>query len=522
MTEGGRYISIPKLDQLHGDEDRYYITPRQVRLRRGYEYDEERGLLTIEDPIWDRVEIGRQPGDGLLIELYNHPLVQRTMDVEQLTLPQKYSTMPGSTDLPRYEHLWGSVAFIRKMVECSEAEGRIFDQKEKLVLQLRALLHDLGQMAGSHLGDWLLQGFGGAEDYHDISLNQLLEIGGINELLRKYDIDPAEVLSINKHDWIENPSPDLCVDRVDYGVREITRWIDPYPYNWLHDPISHFQLVGDRLVMKDKKSAKFFGVAFGLLATEHWSHPTHRLQLHLFADLVKGGIVENGSPVLSRYGIRHPADFLYTTDTDIFESTQQVGILNNDLHAVMLDIARDQRRCFAWGREDEIENFIRTAMRDKMSPFVEESRDYLPPLESRTWKGEYAGTKPPNLEFVPVAEAADVKDYGRSKSTLDIFMPPLKPRAVDPLFFTSKGGVVRLSRSDKYFAQLLEQHKALQAQAYVARIHLAPDFATELKGKLSRVQQEWDRLFLAPRADPETMSRALGDIAWHATLHHRY
>jgi hypothetical protein len=522
MPNEGRILSLPELNPLHGDEDNYRITPLQVRIKPTYELLEERKFLYIDDPLWDKVEIGSRPGDDLIVELYNHPLVQRLTDVEQLTLPLRYSTMPGTTNFTRWEHAWGSLILARKLIDRAEVDGSKFTDRQKIIFQLRTFLSDMGHTAFSHLGDWLLQGFGGNEDQHDQTLLNLLEIGGIGDLLSQSGIELKEVVGGEHNDWLETPSPDLCVDRVDYGLREISRWIDPYPYSYLTHPLDYFRIHGNRLVMKDKRSAKFFGVGFGLLATEHWSHPIHRLQLHLFGSLVKGAIVENGSPVLDRYDIKHPADMLYTTDSDLHWALRMVGELNNDLHSVMLDLARNQRRVYAWGREDEIQDFVsenaeKAYQRHKIYP-----TDFLHPLESRTWKGKYSGVKPPNVELIPVIRSTDVFDFNHNPSTLDVYMPSLKARSIDPFFITASGRLSRLSRADRHYAKLLEQHKATQAQAYVARVHLSPDFVRELKDKINKVDKEWESRFHRRRVSPETLKRAIGDIAWHASLGRRH
>ncbi len=517
MESHGIIFNLSNLHPLHGDEDNYRVTSRQVRYKPYYELGGDGKTLEINDPVWDRAEIGSNYGDQLIIELYNHPLIQRLRDVEQLTLPLRYSTMPGSTDLTRWEHAWGSLVFARKLIDKAEADGQQFTDREKLILQLRTFLSDVGHTAFSHLGDWILQGFGGSEDQHDQALKNLLEVGGVAELLNKFGVDLSEVVGTETDDWVEMPSPDLCVDRVDYGVREINRWIQ-YPFRYLNKPMDHFSLVDGQIVMSSHESAKFFGIGFGLLATEHWSQPIHRLQLQLFAPLVKSVIMENGSPVLDRYDIKHPADFLYTTDSDIHESMRQVGDLNNDLHAIILNLARDQRRVFAWGREFDVESFVLDTMRGEKDPLRSERPDFLQPLEPRTWQGEYSGVKPPNIELVAVKTPDEVSGFSKNPSTLDVFMPSLKPRAIDPLFLNANGQISRLSQVDEYFAQLLRQHKEIQAQAYVARVHLAPDFADQLKGKIAKVERDWEGRFSLPRAKPEMLRRAIGEIAWHATL----
>src|SRR5690606_26322791 len=141
------------------------------------------------DAVWGKCVIGREPGDEVFLELVGHPLVARLMNIEQLSLNDVHATMPNTTGFTRWESQWGSVAFVRKM---TESLG--MDPRERLILQLRTFLSDVGHTAFSHMGDWLFQGFGGPENQHDEELADLLEISGINDLLLKHGIQTDEVV----------------------------------------------------------------------------------------------------------------------------------------------------------------------------------------------------------------------------------------------------------------------------------------------------------------------------------------
>jgi hypothetical protein len=468
-----------------GDFDQHYVTARQMRTIATYECTEAEGRIYISDPLWGREAIGDQPGDEVLVDLYRHPALQRLAAIEQLTLPKIYATMPGSFELTRWEHVWGSVVFTRKMLRAAEAEGRAFDDRGKLKFQLRTLLSDVGHTAFSHGGDWLKQGFGGPEDSHDLGLFQFLEDVGVNGVLRRHSIEPAEVIMPEgAEDFVECPSPDLCVDRVDYGCREIARWVDPNSEkDWLKQFFLDDQL---RLVMSSKQSAARFALSYGLLATEHWGHPVHRLQLQLFAGLVKGAVLAN--PPMMRGNNLHPYDRLYTIDEDVAANIRASGTLNNDLHGLMLDIARSQRRIFSWSREQEIDHFLRGHLGDTQT----KGEAFLHPLEAIIWVSKYTGVKPREIELIRVGSAEEVPDFGATPHTFDVFLPPLKPRAVDPLYQAEDGTTRRLS-DDPQFKALISQHKQIQGQAYVARIYMSPDAATKLKTGVRSVQKQWDK-----------------------------
>lgn len=195
------------------DFDQHYVTGRQLRQLPRYEYHEEEKAIYIDDPVWGREKIGEWEGDEVFCDLYTHPVFQRLAGIEQLTLPKQYATMPGSYDFTRWEHVWGSMVFVRKMIRQAEAEGQIFTPEEKRNLQLRTLLSDAGHTAFSHMRDWVRQGFGGAENSHDEELFEFLETHGVNDVLRWRGIAPRDVIFPPRQDWVECDPPKLCVDR---------------------------------------------------------------------------------------------------------------------------------------------------------------------------------------------------------------------------------------------------------------------------------------------------------------------
>lgn len=490
------------------DPDLHHVTARQIRTLSTYECREDLGQIKINDPVWGDCYIGDRPGDDIFVELYTNPLLQRSLGIEQLTLPKHFATMPGTTDMSRWEHLWGSVAFTRKMIEKAEANGRIFEPRQVTVWQLRTLVSDLGHTAFSHLGDWLFQGYGGDEDQHDKELMDVLDVGQITDVLQSHGYSPEEIVFPNIEDWVECPAPDLCVDRVDYGAREISRWVTDYKPSseWQN----RFELDDQlRIIMPNKQEAKAFALEFAVLATEHWGHPVHSLQEHLFGELVKSIVASEELRSIEWYGINHPRDLMLTIDYDVNVSSRCVGELNHDLFGLMLDIARAQRKIFAHGREDEIQSFVSLNSTYEDPSKFEHAKDFPHPLQARHWSTRYVGVKPNNIAFVPVKSKDDLKDFDLLPHTLDIFLPPFKPRYIDPLYYGEDKTIVRLSETDMRFAQLLEQQKAIQRQAYVARVYADPDFVASIRGKIDRVNEEWQEQLKKPRADREDLRESL-------------
>ena len=497
------------------DYDQHYKAANQLKTIPEYHFDSVEKTLLIRDPIWDECKIGDWPGDEVFIELFTNPLIQRLAGIEQLTLPKHFATMPGTYEFTRFEHAWGSVVFTRKMIERARENNISIGEREALIYQLRTFLSDVGHTAYSHLGDWLFQGFGGKEDQHDDELMEILEVGGVNDILKSHEIDPEEVVFPNIQDWIECKSPDLCVDRIDFGAREIMRWVTKYEPSeeWL----SRFSLdAHGRIVMPNHTEAKYFALRYGLLATEHWGQPAHRMQLQLFAELVRSVIVEDGVQHAGGEILYHPRDILYTIDSRINSATRKVGELTYDMYSVMLDLARAQRKIFSHGRDFELQRFHEPYSDPHLYHEIDGKPTFPHPLEQRTWATRYTGIKPNQLQFIDVESKEEVTDFDSLPHTFDIFLPSLKERYIDPLFIDENGKTVRLSEADDDYKRLMDEQIAVQTQAYVARWYGDPAFIAQIKEKIEISRQSWANRLKYERADSSKMKnlfRSVGMLA---------
>lgn len=252
------------------------------------------------DPVWGEVDLERWGVDGgneyvpLFAELLVHPAITRLIAIEQLTLPDRYSTMPNAERFSRWEHVTGSGEFTSQLIDKWNRNNpeKAIGSREKTIYILRTMLSDVAHTFGSHLGDWI-QG-DESEEAHDWSLKSYLEMTGLAGILTRYGISIDEVCltEIAIQDFIEKKSPYLCVDRIDYGVREIHR---TNPYFW--DPsrrftIDDFELTMDsegvlQVIMPQPSRALLFAKSYELLPQEDWSESLQRLQTYLYTRLVK-------------------------------------------------------------------------------------------------------------------------------------------------------------------------------------------------------------------------------------------
>lgn len=474
-----------------------------------FEYDE--GVFRIIDPIWGIHEIGKEEGDEVLLELLKNPLAVRSMAIEQLTLDRLTETIPGAAKFPRWDHLWGSVAFIRL-----KTKNMKLDSRERLILQLRAFVSDLAHTAYSHLGDWIFQGTGGPENQHDIELMHLLEVSGVNEILRKHGIPPKEVIFPDISDWVEAPQPELCVDRVDYGAREIRRWLDlSAGVHFAAHPDAFIVTEDKKIVMRSHKQALDFAKAFMLLPTEHWGEPVHKLQLILKQELVKRifcsdetALAASDMDALDQF---NPRDYMYTIDADITQEMRFNDPFLNTLRPLMEDIGLSKRRIFAWQRRRELASFF---------------SDYGPggfPDPLKNYGESYTKAMsliPSNIEIVPVDDPDSRPAYQTDSRGMNILLEPLKPRRVDPLYYDADGNIQRLSKADSNYKDLLSQQASVMSQSYVAKLSLNEKAKKIVEDGFDRNVIEWPEVLQRPRMEEDRFQKVITKMASYA-LNHR-
>ena len=478
---------------------REYISPKSPEGRDNvamnylqlpvYELDDNG--MQIHDVVWGDCEIGnRQPYDSLLMELARSPLFRRLQAVEQLTLPPHFATLPNTTYFSRWQHIWGSLVFVRKMTEGDDR----FDDRQRAILELRTLFSDVGQTAFSHLGDWIFQGVQGGENLHDQDLRELLEVFGVDKLLEKYGLTLDETVFPEIDDWVECPSPDLCVDRVDYGLREILRWsgkaVNIYPYEHsLQNPQSLFRINDQHMLeVTNEDFARRFAAGYSILPTEHWNQPVHRLQLELLQTAVKRALLESyfSDGIDLRYPV-HPRDRIYGIDSDFRFALSMVGD-GGALSRTMQTIASDQRQAYITARQLDLSSLL--------SKVGSSFPDFPDPLKSYCHPSEEFGLVSPHVEVARDDEAR--QGVSREMGRISFGLPTLKPRSIDPTV-SIDGQTIRLSEIDSSFKNYLTGQTEVMRRSYRAELMVNKKFGEKILELYQRVNDGWPGAIQQPR-----------------------
>ena len=435
-------------------------------------YNGETPGVHLKDEFWGETFIPDSEDDGIWSALFHHNAAVRLMGIPNLTMPNFGEIIPGSHDMSRWEHAWGSVVLARRLMDKYEREANTkIDPIDKRNYQLATYLSDFGHTIGSHLGDWVKQGFGGPENAHDESLKTYLQRCGIAQLIEAKGIAIDDVVFPEKNGgyFIEKDAPDLCVDRVDWSVRQICgRFLGRNALSKSIDLSEEFTLYrgeNDELQMActDSDFAVKYAGAFALLVSEHFNHPVHNYLLRLYGIYLEQALAYDSVSGNMTHSAFHekfnPADLLYLVDRSMLMDPEYFDSpLSQAVPGIIADIARPQRESYSPRRQKLEEILCHLATGQEVS-FPEQS---IVNTASQPF---------PSLEIVRSDDVSGGQD--RNPFGSQFRLSGLKPRQIDPPVITVDG-VRSLSEINRIIGPFLECQRRILEQTNLATLRLDP------------------------------------------------
>ena len=152
-------------------------------------HDEVYGTVSIMEPV--------------LVDLFESAAVRRLRGV----LQHGISSLIGVTSpITRFEHSVGAMLLVRRL------GGPVAEQ-------IAALLHDVSHTAFSHVIDYVFNDHDG-QSYHDEVKAQYMAGTDLPAILAAHGYDWTDFLHEASFPLLEQPSPRLCADRLDYFLRD--------------------------------------------------------------------------------------------------------------------------------------------------------------------------------------------------------------------------------------------------------------------------------------------------------------
>jgi HD superfamily phosphohydrolase len=162
-----------------------------------------------------------------------------------------------TTPITRREHSIGAMLLVRRL-------------GANLQEQLAALLHDVSHTAFSHVIDYVFHGHN-SQSYHDEMKESYLKRTDIPEVLAKYGFDWRDFLDEGRYTLLEQPSPALCADRLDYFLRD-GPGLGVMTAEEIQEALPHLIVHDGRIGVDDVDVARWLGEAYMAADKASWAN----------------------------------------------------------------------------------------------------------------------------------------------------------------------------------------------------------------------------------------------------------
>jgi len=206
--------------------------------------------MTYDDLVYGSVEID----EPVLVDLINTAAMQRLKGVMQYGV----TALIGVTHpITRFEHSVGAMLLVRRL-------GASLEE------QIAALLHDVSHTAFSHVIDFV---FGGnnKQSYHDEKKVEYVANTDILTCLAAHGYDWQDFLDEAAFSLLEQPSPALCADRLDYFLRGSIH-LSLATQEEIRYAVQHLVVHDGRIGVDDEAIAQWLGYTFIAADQASWAN----------------------------------------------------------------------------------------------------------------------------------------------------------------------------------------------------------------------------------------------------------
>ncbi len=207
-------------------------------------------MMDYYDSIYGRERFS----EPVLIDLIRSDALQRLKGV----LQHGISGMIGVTSpITRFEHSVGAMILVRRL-------------GGSLKEQTAALLHDVSHTVFSHVIDYVFDGHD-SQGYHDEKKEEHLAKTDVPRLLERHGYEWLDFVDETAYPLLEQPSPRLCADRLDYFLR------DSIPLGLATDhevqaALGELIVTHGRIGVKGLETARWMGYTFMEADESSWAN----------------------------------------------------------------------------------------------------------------------------------------------------------------------------------------------------------------------------------------------------------
>lgn len=205
--------------------------------------------MFYKDSIYGEVEI-QEP---VLQELMASEAMRRLKGISQHGITALIGITP---PFSRFDHSMGVMLLVRRL-------GASLDE------QIAALLHDVSHTAFSHVIDFVFNDHNG-QSYHEEKKEEFVSGSDIPKILGKFDCDWVEFMDETKFKLLEQESPSLCADRLDYFLRDL-EFLGLASGDEIRAALESLEVRDEIIVVKNTDAARWMAYTFIEADRVSWS-----------------------------------------------------------------------------------------------------------------------------------------------------------------------------------------------------------------------------------------------------------
>ncbi|MAT98746.1 MAG: hypothetical protein CL608_16510 [Anaerolineaceae bacterium] len=206
--------------------------------------------MRYDDPLYGETIID----EPILQALIHSPAVQRLHHV----LQHGITGLIGLTEpITRFEHSLGVMLLVRRL------GGPVREQ-------IAALLHDVSHTAFSHVIDYVLDDHD-EQSYHDEMKEAYMATTDLPDTLGRFGYNWRDFVDEDAYPLLEQPSPRLCADRIDYFLRDCVG-LGLAEQADIDRAVAHLVVQDGRIALNDLSVAQWFGHTFMQADDASWAN----------------------------------------------------------------------------------------------------------------------------------------------------------------------------------------------------------------------------------------------------------
>lgn len=247
--------------------------------------------MIIDDPVYGRWEV-----EEILGELIQSQPVQRLKKIHQGGAAHLVNP---AWNVTRFEHSVGVMLLIRRLGGCLEE-------------QIAGLLHDVSHTAFSHVVD--IVAACPEDDFHDRYLETIVRRSEIPSLLKKHGFNLEPILDLSRWSLLEQPTPDLCADRIDYTLRDRLHYdgMEREQIQWFLDQLC---LCTGKICLRSVEAAEWFAHLYYREVIDFFHDPLNLYAYEQLAHVLKKALEEGTLEM----------DDLFTDDETVLQQLRSRG-----------------------------------------------------------------------------------------------------------------------------------------------------------------------------------------------------